>query len=60
MTSYVYNSWGELSHILDGNNLYKEFEYDGAGLVKAIYQERIGPGKIKISEQQSSFQKSLN
>ncbi|MFO0508050.1 MAG: hypothetical protein ACK5YS_04195, partial [bacterium] len=29
MTSYVYNNWGELTHILDNNNLYTEYKYDG-------------------------------
>ncbi len=31
MISYVYNQWDELSHILNGNNLYTEYRYDGMG-----------------------------
>lgn len=34
MVSYVYNQWGELSHILDANNLYTEYRYDNMGRLK--------------------------
>lgn len=44
MTSYVYNQWGELSHILDNNNLYTRFEYDGAGRLTATYRETLMRG----------------
>lgn len=60
MTSYVYNEWGELSHILDTNNLFTEYEYDASGRLKAIYRERIGPGRLKVTEQEMNYQKSLN
>ncbi|MFZ6011383.1 MAG: hypothetical protein ACOYXT_13630 [Bacteroidota bacterium] len=39
MNSYVYNTWGELSHILDNNNLYTEFRYDGIGRLHETYLE---------------------
>jgi len=39
MTSYVYNQWGELSHILDNNNLYTEYRYDGMGRLNSTYKE---------------------
>lgn len=60
MTSYVYNQWGELSHILDANNLFTEYEYDAAGRLKAIYRERLGPGRMKLSEQEMIYQKATN
>ncbi|KYG81079.1 YD repeat-containing protein [Roseivirga ehrenbergii] len=60
MTSYVYNQWGELSHILDANNLFTEYEYDAAGRLKAVYRERLGPGRIKLTEQEMIYQKSTN
>ncbi|HEY9045017.1 MAG TPA: hypothetical protein VIN08_03945 [Ohtaekwangia sp.] len=39
MTSYVYNQWGELSHILDNNNLYTEYRYDAMGRLTSTYKE---------------------
>jgi hypothetical protein len=44
MMSYVYNKWGELSHILDNNNLYSRFVYDGAGRLTATYRETFKRG----------------
>jgi hypothetical protein len=57
MTSYVYNKWGELSHVLDNNNLYTEYIYDAVGRLSTIYTERLNKesdglilGRYKISE----------
>lgn len=63
MISYVYNEWDELSHILDNNNLYTEYVYDGMGRLKetkkeTLYKEegdtdghRYGSsGVVKVSE----------
>lgn len=55
MTSYVYNNWGELTHILDNNNLYTKYEYDGMGRLTKTYRERLQstpetPSVSKISE----------
>ncbi|MFM9841173.1 MAG: hypothetical protein ACKVOQ_23115 [Cyclobacteriaceae bacterium] len=53
MTSYVYNNWGELTHILDNNNLYTEYRYDGMGRLRETYKESFQanvPGVSKISE----------
>lgn len=44
MTSYVYNQWGELSHILDNNNLYTEYRYDEMGRLKETFKERLNVG----------------
>jgi hypothetical protein len=41
MTSYVYNQWGELSHVLDNNNLYTEYRYDAIGRLIATYKESL-------------------
>ena len=60
MSSYVYNEWGELSHILDANNLYTRFEYDAAGKLKAMYKERIGYSERKLSEQETNYSKTLD
>jgi hypothetical protein len=50
MTSYVYNEWGELSHILDNNNLYTKYIYDGMGRLKEVYRESFQYGLTKTSE----------
>jgi hypothetical protein len=55
MTSYVYNIWGELTHILDNNNLYTEYHYDGMGRLKETYKESFQTnygeqGVVKVSE----------
>jgi hypothetical protein len=55
MTSYVYNNWGELTHILDNNNLYTEYRYDGMGRLKETYKETFqtaygNQGVVKVSE----------
>ena len=59
MNTYLYNEWGEVTHIFDVNNLYTEYEYDSEGRLMAIYKDRIGPGKIKLSEQEINYQKTF-
>lgn len=39
MTSYVYNTWGELSDILDANNLFTHYEYDPSGKLLSMTRE---------------------
>lgn len=57
--SYVYNSWGELSHILDAQNLFTEFQYDGMGRLVRTYREVFDPansvGKTKVTEQEYNY-----
>jgi hypothetical protein len=55
VTSYVYNKWGELSHILDNNNLYTEFQYDGLGRLVKTYKETFKYGAKKIAEQKYHY-----
>jgi len=50
MTSYVYNQWGELSYILDANNIYTHYEYDAMGRLKSTYRESFKYGKVKTRE----------
>lgn len=50
MTSYVYNEWGELSDVLDANNLYTHYEYDKMGRLKSVSRETFQYGSKKISE----------
>jgi hypothetical protein len=49
MASYVYNQWGELSHILDNNNLYTEYRYDGMGRLIETYKETFTNGRTKTT-----------
>ncbi|HTJ52106.1 MAG TPA: hypothetical protein VL443_21740 [Cyclobacteriaceae bacterium] len=51
MVSYVYNRWGELSHILDNQNMYTKYEYDGMGRLIGTYKETFIKGEVKVSEQ---------
>ncbi|MEN1785024.1 MAG: hypothetical protein AAGF77_07785 [Bacteroidota bacterium] len=39
MTSYVYNSWDELSYILGANNMATNYIYDCAGRLEQVYAE---------------------
>jgi len=51
VTSYVYNKAGELTHILDNNNLFTAFEYDEIGRLIKTYRETISGNTIKpVSE----------
>lgn len=50
MISYVYNEWGELSHILDANNIYTRYEYDGMGRLKFTHRETFDHGEVQVSE----------
>ncbi|MFC5044453.1 hypothetical protein ACFSTE_14885 [Aquimarina hainanensis] len=45
MTSYVYNEWDELTHIIGSNNLATRYEYDDAGrLIKTFVEVVDAPG----------------
>jgi len=50
MVSYVYSQWGELKWILDNNNLFTEYEYDGMGRLTKVYKETFLHGRTKTSE----------
>jgi len=55
MVSYVYNKWGELTHMLNNNNLFTEYEYDGMGRLTKVYRETFQHGKTKTSETQYHY-----
>jgi len=63
MQSYVYNAWGELTHILDNNNLYTEYRYDEMGRLKSTFKETINQtygvnGIVKVSEVDYNYGKT--
>ncbi|MBQ0734998.1 hypothetical protein [Aquimarina celericrescens] len=41
MTSYVYNEWDELTHIIGPNNLATKYEYDDVGRLERTYSEVV-------------------
>lgn len=51
MTSYVYNAWGELTHILDANNLYTEYHYDDMGRLIETFKETFDHGRVRTAAQ---------
>ncbi|CAG2532858.1 hypothetical protein MAR621_03052 [Maribacter dokdonensis] len=57
MTSYVYNQWGELSHIIGANNLATHYIYDLMGRLKSTETEIVdfvgdaGSGGFKKSSE---------
>lgn len=50
MSSFVYNDWGELSYVLDQNNIYTQYRYDEMGRLRGIYRETFQHGKQLVSE----------
>jgi YD repeat-containing protein len=50
MVSYVYNSWGELSHVLDNNNMFTRYVYDNMGRLKSTHRETFLKGEVKANE----------
>jgi len=56
-TAYVYDNFsGELTHILDNNNLFTKFEYDGAGRLIRTYKEKLGlPDVLKATEYEYNY-----
>lgn len=50
MTSYVYNEYDELTHVLDNNNLYTKYQYDAMGRLSSTYRESFKYGCKKVSE----------
>jgi len=55
-TAYVYDQFtGELTHILDNNNLYSKFEYDGHGRLIKTYRETFAAGAFKTNEYEYNY-----
>ncbi|WP_205511074.1 DUF5977 domain-containing protein [Longitalea arenae] len=55
-SAYVYDAFtGELTHVLDNNNLYTKYEYDATGRLVKTYREKIGYGALIAKEYQYNF-----
>jgi hypothetical protein len=55
--SYVYDEqYGELSHVLDGSNMYTTYEYDVMGRLKAVHKEVFNKYNSKGKQQVSSHE----
>ncbi|MCD9019643.1 hypothetical protein [Parachryseolinea silvisoli] len=55
MTTYVYNTWGSVTHILDNNNLYTRYDYDAIGRLTSTRKETFqrdfgGTGVVKLNQ----------
>jgi hypothetical protein len=49
--AYVYdNLSGELTYVLDNNNIYTRFEYDAVGRLVRTYREKLNVGEVKVNE----------
>jgi hypothetical protein len=60
MVSYVYNGYGELSYILDNNNLYTEYKYDPMGRLHQMFKESFQYGRTKTGETTYHYANSSN
>ncbi|GGH16433.1 hypothetical protein FAZ19_05795 [Sphingobacterium alkalisoli] len=59
-TAYVYDNFsGELTYVLDNNNLFTKYEYDQMGRLKATYMEKMGMGAFKTSEYLYNYGKPI-
>jgi hypothetical protein len=58
MTSYVYNQWGELTFILNDENMFTEFVYDNVGRLKETKKETFRYGVVKTTSQSYHNQNS--
>jgi YD repeat-containing protein len=51
VVSYVYNEWGELTHILDATNKFTRFEYDKMGRLISTHAESFEYDVKQVSSQ---------
>jgi len=55
-TAYVYDPFsGELNYILNNNNLFTKFEYDGMGRLVRTYKETFSRGTFLVSQNIYNF-----
>ncbi|RWU09944.1 hypothetical protein [Pedobacter chitinilyticus] len=53
-TAYVYDHHtGELTHVLDNNNLFIKYEYDATGRLVKVYKEVLGKSNIPLIKEYS-------
>ena len=65
MTSYVYNDWDELTHVMGSNNMATYYEYDSAGRLKRTYVEvadtpSVTGGFKLVSEYNQHYKRELS
>lgn len=59
-SAYVYDKFsGELTYILNGNNLFTRYEYDAAGRLKATYKETFANGVMMLGTYDYNYGKGL-
>ncbi|MEL6557152.1 MAG: RHS repeat domain-containing protein [Bacteroidota bacterium] len=55
VTGYVYNKWGELSDIINANNLSTHYEYDEMGRLSSVWTESFQYGFQKVSDSKIKY-----
>ena len=55
VTAYAYNKWGELSEVLDNNNLFTRYEYDDMGRLKSVSKETFQYGVVQVSSNEIHY-----
>jgi hypothetical protein len=50
LQTYVYDKWGQVSFILNSNNMFTRYCYDEMGRLTRIKQERFKLGSVTLSE----------
>jgi len=59
-TAYVYDPFsGELTHILDNNNIYVRFQYDAGGRLIGTFKEKLGIGEYQANEYLYNYSSTL-
>ena len=59
VNSYVYDEWGQLSVILNSNNIATRYEYSDAGQLKYVYKE-TPDGFKKVIEHNINYREMAN
>lgn len=61
MSSYVYDKHtGELTDVLDVNNMFTHYQYDASGNLKKTYKETLSNNVYLVSENKYSYAKVFN
>jgi hypothetical protein len=57
-TAYVYDKFsGQVSYIINPNNLFTRFEYDNMDRLKAVYKETLSNGVVKTQDYEYNYGK---
>lgn len=60
MVSYVYNDFGQLSYLLDADNLFTYYEYNVDGKLAKVEKETFRSGVVKIQDVIYNYKNATN